>query len=387
MIGRTFPSEKRAYMDETTGKRIWQLTSGGSNNYHLYFTDNSFSLGDQEIYFLSDRSSPKPEVYNFFRMDLKSGLITQLTDETGGIQKHTKSPDSELLVYVTGNRLRKLNTRTLQSETLYEETGQFKLGSPFISPCKTYVGIIRNEDVQIERGANYAGFKESMFAVKKAFITLVYLDGSKAVDVWEDTHYLGHFQFAPDDCTLAMFCHEGPWNLVHQRMWLLDTVARSVIPCFRQQEDDCVGHEFWTRDGLIFFDNRRKGHDGTITSNRTQATVHEEAADGQIPYVGLANKQGEVVRTIDLPYYCNHYHANNDNSLLVGDNVDDLVLIDLTAEKPEPVTLCTHRTSWYDNRRHAHPTFSWNGEQILYASDREQSKNNLYLVDLGKDDE
>ncbi|MCR8632165.1 oligogalacturonate lyase family protein [Paenibacillus radicis (ex Xue et al. 2023)] len=382
MIGQTFQSEKKSYKDEKTGRLVWQLTSNGSNNYHLYFTDNSFTLGDQEIYFLSDRSSESPEVYNFFKMDIASGLITQVTDEKQGIKTHTKCPDSELLVYTTGNTLKKVNTRTLQSEVIYEERGNVRLGSPFISPCKKYTGVIRNENVNIERGANYSGFKESMYSVKKAWITLVNMDGSAAVNVWEDTHYLGHFQFSPDDSTIAMFCHEGPWNLVHQRMWLLDTVSRSVTPCFRQGEDDCVGHEFWTRDGMIFFDNRKKGHDGTITSDRTQATVHAEPEQNQVPYVGLANKKGEVIRTIELPYYCNHYHANNDNSLLVGDDVDDLVLIRLDEEKPAPVPLCTHKTSWYNNRRHAHPTFSWTGRQILFASDRENRNNNLYLIDL-----
>jgi oligogalacturonide lyase len=384
MIGQTWASEKRSYIDEKTGKRVWQLTSNGSNNYLLYFTDNSFTLGDQEIYFLSDRASSKPEVYNFFHMDLSSGVMTQITDEPSGILRHTKSPGSEWLVYVTKNQVKKVNTKTLEAEIIYEERGKVKLGSPFISPCNKYVGIIRNEDVNIERGANYSGFKESMFAIKRAWITFIPMDGSQAYDVWEDTHYLNHFQFAPDNSSLAMFCHEGPWNLVHQRIWLLDVPSRSVKPCFRQGPDDCVGHEFWTRDGMIFFDNRRKGHDGTITSSRTQATVQPDPDNGQIPYVGLANKEGEVIRTYDLPYYCNHYHANNDNSLLVGDEVDDLVLIDLTEEKPVPKTLCTHHTSWYNNRRHVHPTFNWKGESILFASDRDQRAINLYLIHLNE---
>ena len=66
-----------------------------------------------------------------------------------------------------------------------------------------------------------------------------------------------------------MFCHEGPWNLVQQRIWILDIAAGDAIPCYRQQQDDSIGHEFWTRDGLIFFDDRMAGHDGTITVSKT----------------------------------------------------------------------------------------------------------------------
>ncbi len=380
MIGQTYPSEKRYYRDEKTGREICQLTTA-ANNYHMYFTDNSFTLGDREIYFISDRG--RPGVFNIFQMDLASGEMTQMTDEPNGINhRMTKTPDSELIVYTAGSALRKLTTRTGQIETLYEEAGQFLLGTPFIAPNKRYFGVIRNEKgPEFHRGPNYRGFKEALFAVKKAFITLVYLDGSKVLDVFEDTHYLGHFQFAPDDSGLAMFCHEGPWNLVQQRIWLLDLVSRGVQPCFRQQADDCVGHEFWTRDGLIFFDNRRAGHDGTITSDKTQATVTMEVESDQLPYVGLIDRRGTLVRQIDMPYYCNHYHANNDNSLLVGDAVEDIVLINIREAAPTIATLCTHYTSWRTATTHCHPTFGWNGTRILFESDRSDNQN-LYLIEL-----
>ena len=380
-----YPSEKRMYVDEKTGRRVWQLTSGPSHNYHLYFTDNSFTVGDKEIYFLSDRGSRAPQLYNFFKMDLESGLITQITDEPEGIAPscHTKSPDSELLVYVTGNVIKAMNTQTGESRVIYEETGDIHLGHPFIAPNKKYIGLARNERVPIARGANYSGFKETMYATKKGWITLVDLDGSRSVDVFEDTHWLGHFQFAPDDSTLAMFCHEGPWHLVHQRIWLLDLVSRTVTPCFRQGADDCVGHEFWTRDGKIFFDNRRKGHDGTITSSKTQLIQHSPDPE-QMPYIGLADKNGETLATIDMPFYCNHYHANNDNTLLVGDEVEDLVLIHLDGGQARIETLCTHQTSWYTQQTHCHPTFSWDSKKILFTSDRDGTCQ-LYLVHLDEE--
>lgn len=384
MIGSTYPSEKRRVADEKTGREIIQLTSGESNNYHFYFTDNSFTLGDKEIYFLSDRASGKPEIYNIFHMDLDSGIITQITDEEKGVvpSSHTKTPDSAYIAYVTGNKIKVVHTRTGSSRVIYEERKEVSLGHPFFSPDQKTIGIARNERVPITRGANYAGFKETMYATKKGWITLIGVDGATAVDVFEDTHWLGHFQYAPDDSTLAIFCHEGPWNLVHQRIWLLDIVSRSVQPCVRQEEDDCIGHEFWTRDGLIFFDNRRKGHDGTITSANTQATVARGELDtSHPPYIGFADKTGNVVRTIDLPFYCNHYHANKENTLLVGDEVEDLVLIHLDREEARLETLCTHQTSWHTQQTHCHPTFSWDNKKILYASDRD-GKCQLYLVEL-----
>ena len=86
MIGQTWPSEIRTFQDEKTGCTIHQLTQFG-NNIHLYFTENSFVQGKNEIIFLSDRASGVEKLphenphTNLFRMDLDSGLITQLTDE------------------------------------------------------------------------------------------------------------------------------------------------------------------------------------------------------------------------------------------------------------------------------------------------------------------
>ncbi|MGE7602950.1 oligogalacturonate lyase family protein [Peribacillus sp. NPDC097675] len=386
MIGSEFSSEIKQYKDKKTGREIFQLTGDGSNNFHFYFTDNSFSLHDEDIYFLSDRSSQKKEIYNLFKMNLESGKIIQLTDEENGIEPsyHTKTPESDIIVYITGSKVKKIDNRTYKTTVLYEEKDNVLLGHPHISPNKKHIGLIRTENASIARGANYIGFKETMFATKKSWITIIHLDGTGVENIYEDTHWLGHFQFSPTDSNLAMFCHEGPWNLVHQRIWVLDIEKQSVTPIYRQNEHDCIGHEFWTFNGLIFFDNRRKGHDGTITVHKTQATILEKSIK-DIPFVGLSNSKGVILKQYDLPSYCNHYHSNPNNTLLVGDEVEDLLLIHLQEDKVSIETLCTHKTSWNTQQTHCHPTFSWDGTQILFTSDRD-GPCNLYLVKLDKED-
>ena len=332
-------------------------------------------------------------------MDLRSGEIVQLTDEpaddgsghwrANGVGSVTKTPDSCILVYRVGRgTLQSLDSRTGNTTVLCQETGDFTLGAPAIAPNRRYIAFCRNEAVHAPDGPNYTGFKDRFYLVKDGRITAAYLDGSGQrsssegwFDVFKDTHQVGHFQFCPDDSTLGSFCHEGPWNLVTQRIWLLDFVAREARPCFRQTEQDSVGHEFWTRDGYIFFDNRGPGHDGTITSDRTQAVATDVPVNrnAMIPFVGLADRKGNVVRRIDMPYYCNHYHANPDHTWLVGDEVDDLVLIDISQAQPSPVVLCNHRTSWHTQSAHCHPTWSWDGSRILYASDF-GGRINLYIV-------
>ena len=394
MIGGKWKSEIREFKDAKTGRMVKQLTTTG-NNVHLYFTENSFDANKNEIIFRSDRASGKDRAphqdpfYNLFRLNLDSGETVQLTDEpvqtassdSGSIHSVTKTPDSRLIVYRTGNQIKKLDADTGAISVLYEEIGNYTTGSPSIAPNRRYIAFSRNEDVHVADGPNYTGFKERFYLVKDGRITLAYLDGSGWFDVFKDTHQVGHFQFCPADSTIGSYCHEGPWNLVTQRMWLLDFVSREAHPCFRQDEQDSVGHEFWTRDGYLFFDNRGPGHDGTITSDRTQAvaTTVQVNQNAMIPFVGLADRKGNVVKKIDMPFYCNHYHANPDNTVLVGDDVDDLVLIDLTGKEAQLQVLCNHNTSWHTQSAHCHPTWSWDGKQILYASDH-GGRVNLYLV-------
>lgn len=387
MMRDTWQSEIREFKDEKTGRTIRQLTSLG-NNVHLYFTENSFDSVKNEIIFVSDRASgedKRPEDsphYNIFRMDLDTGLITQLTDEPRSVGGVTKTPDSALIVYTVGNQIKLLDTTTGAITVIYEETGNFSVGAPSIAANRRYIAFTRNEKVEAPRGPNYTGFKESFYRIKDGRVTLAYLNGGGAFDVYKDTHWLGHFQFCPDDSTLATFCHEGPWNLVTQRIWILDFVSREARPCYRQEEYDSIGHEFWTQDSYIFFDDRGPGHDGTITSSRTQAVATEVPvnANAMIPFVGLADRYGNLVRRVDMPFYCNHYHANPDNTILVGDDVDDLVLIDISGAEAKLTVLCHHKTSWHTQSSHCHPTWSWDGSRILYASDF-GGKVNIYLVE------
>ncbi len=386
MIGQTWESEIRCFKDEKTGREIQQLTTTG-NNIHLYFTENSFDSNENKLIFRSDRASGldrKPHenpLINLFSMDLNTGEITQLTDEPKAVEGVTKTPDSQLVVYITDGKVKCLNTLTGENNVVYEGDEAYTLGAPSIASNRRFIAFCRNENVRIQHGPNYAGFKDRFYKVKDGRVTLAYLDGSGWFDAFKDTHQVGHFQFCPDDPTIGTYCHEGPWNLVTQRIWLLDFVAREFKPCFRQEEWDSIGHEFWTQDGYVFFDDRGPGHDGTITSDRTQAVATDTAVNenDMVPFVGLIDRKGKLVKKIDMPYYCNHYHANPDNTVLVGDDVDDLVLIDIAGEKASLEVLCNHKTSWHTQFSHCHPTWSWDGSRILYASDVD-GKVNLYMV-------
>lgn len=382
MKGQKFPSEMTRFRDSKSGLYITQLTRQGVN-FHLYFTDNSFDQDGRTIYFFSDREQPKG-VYNLFRMDLCTGEMIQVTDEPEGVWLNTvtKTRDGRFLAYWSGCRMKVLDTTTSAVWQVYEDHEMLIQNLSFSSDCRR-IGFIRCENVGTKRdgGPNYLGFKEKMYAIKDSRVSVVNLDGTGFHDVWRDTNWLGHFQFSPNDPSLAMFCHEGPWNCVHQRIWLINMDSGAVWPCFRQREDDCVGHEFWTVDGRIVFDNRGKGHDGTISSNRRQVFAAEQQG-AQQPYFGIADRSGQVCKIIPMPFYCNHYMANPVREEYVGDGVDDIVLIQMKEDgTPGLRVLANHHTTWLYQHSHCHPTFSWDGKKILYAADTDEAHCNLFLIE------
>lgn len=379
-----------SYIDEKTGVEVIKLTENGLNK-HLYFTENSF-YGDDKSILLARYDGDAKSYTNgeLFKLDLETGIRTQLTDFASEGLKATlfnKTINGELLSVIIDGDLYVISTETGERRLVLRAPVGYSLGATSFSFDGRYIAVAANEKVacnSVQKAhENYGGFKENFYLHKRGKIMIAKTDGTEAFTVFDDTHWVGHVQFAPDTNEYLSYCHEGPWNYVQQRIWILNTITRSVIPCYRQEERDSLGHEFWTRDGLVFYDNRGRGHDGTITSDKSQAVTMDYDGPEDIPEVGFVNKEGEVVRRLEVPYYCNHYHANVDNTLLVADAVNDIVLIDISTDKAKISTLCTHDTSWRYQMSHCHPTFSWSNDAILFASDRDrEGVPNLYLVKM-----
>jgi len=383
MLPATYPSEMKSFADPLTGRKITQLTDcPDHDSMHMYFTENSFTRGGREVYFLSDRGTPG--VRNVFSVNRDTGLITRVTGYTDyGVSVLTKDPGSMTLLYAHGREPILHDLKTGERQVVYAYPEGFSPGRVTLNCDHTMVGLLMNEDVGVGHGPNYAGYAERMYRIKRSRVVFVPLEngrpGKPFLGVRESCE-TGHLQFSPVNPHLCMYCHEGPWHLVMQRIYLVDTRTLDVVPCFRQDVNDSVGHEFWTRDGRIFFDNRGPGRDGSITSDRVQAVAPEPVDSGFEPYVGFADESGAVLHTTPLNHHLNHYHCGANSNLLVGDGVDDIIRVEITPEGARMAPLCHHGTSWIFDDVHCHPTVSWEDDAVLYASDV-SGKVQLYLTD------
>ena len=223
-----------------------------------------------------------------------------------------------------------------------------------------------------KRGPNYTGFKERFYLVKDGRITLAYLDGSGAFDVFKDTHQVGHFQFCPDDSTIGIYCHEGPWHLVTQRIWLLDFASRRRGLVSGRERTILWATNFGP---VMAISSSTIAAPVTMarsppTGRRLSLPMWRSSSESFVPFVGLADRKGNVVRRMDMPYYTNHYHANPDNTLLVGDDVDDLVLIDISRESARSAGVVQPQNLLaYPVMRTVTPRGVGMARKILFASD------------------
>ena len=141
------------------------------------------------------------------------------------IDAFTRTPDSEYIGYIVReSTIRILNTVTGELKTIFHSPDMVLHNLSFSCDKKT-VGFVCDEKLDgliPNGGPNYAGFRDKMFALKKGVAARIGIDGKGYREVFRDTCWVNHFQFSPADPSLAMFCHEGPWNEVLQRIWLID---------------------------------------------------------------------------------------------------------------------------------------------------------------------
>ncbi|MCL5744809.1 MAG: hypothetical protein M1541_12930, partial [Acidobacteria bacterium] len=96
--GKWFPAERRKYKDEVTGREIWQTTTF-KENYNLYFTCQSFTTGNRELVFVSNRTG-KSEL---FLMEMDSGRLRQLTEAQAGVGYATVCQQTNSVCYADNN--------------------------------------------------------------------------------------------------------------------------------------------------------------------------------------------------------------------------------------------------------------------------------------------
>jgi hypothetical protein len=95
---------------------------------------------------------------------------------------------------------------------------------------RVYFGIWEDlsDKIRTDLLRGYVGFKETFEARPLSKILEVAVDTGESRVVFEEKNWIGHVNTSPTQRNLLTFCHEGPWNLVDQRVWGLDVDTGEV---------------------------------------------------------------------------------------------------------------------------------------------------------------
>jgi oligogalacturonide lyase len=172
---------------------------------------------------------------------------------------------------------------------------------------------------------------------------------------------------SPKHPHLLTFCHEGPWNLVDNRIWGLNLETSDVWkirPC--ETEGEAVGHEYWHADGELI------GYHGRYADGRSFF--------GHIRYDNTGRIEVDF-DTSKIPAGHGHFYSN-DIQMVVSDVGPTIDLWQWNGEDyGEARALCSHDSSFKTQQQHSHPRFNAAGTQVVFTGDV-SGYGNVYLCDV-----
>ena len=381
--GSVYHDPQFRYVDEHSHRPVLRLTDYFGHSNHFYFTDPCWFNDDRSFVFTSDRENQS----NLFRYDLDSGLITQLTDLRGrGRPAGCVSGAGDVLFYWWKGVLHELDLSTLGERAICSVAEPMApRGRPNPTANGKYVCSMLMEE-QVEDAPrisfSYSRFRE-YFALKplSQIVRIDVATGKREV-IYEDRRYMGHVNTSPALPDILTYCHEGPWDLIDQRMWGLNVQTGETWKVRPQAGDYSIGHEYWFADGV---------HIGYHGRSR------QEGRSAQHVFGHIRWDNEEWVED-HFPFHSTHFHSL-DETLIVGDGTPASVFTSASKARPYiqlfkwdgeryvgPKILAYHRSTFNNQHAHCHPRFAPDGKAVLYTSDL-TAYSNMYLVDVGEFEE
>ena len=364
--GERFPAEARVVADET-GFSVVQLTTNAAEDAVIYFTNEAVSPADNLLVFTSKRSG----AWNLYGIDLKSYEIVQLTDSrrisgTGAVV----APLSREVFYKDGSQIKALSLATLAERVIADLPKGFIISAAVTaSPDGKVVALSQVEDIPITTRTDviYSDMDERF---EKRPFSQIYTgngDGTGWHMVAGQKKWISHVLLGPQAPYPLLYCHEGRWDRVEQRMWL---IARDDTNNHKLREEEVpalsIGHEYFFPDGL------HVGYHGNYAPPDKRA------------FIGVADIRDGSYKEYVTPTGNMHTQANSDGTLFVGDGNPRAPFISVYAlrdGKLEVGAQFRHDGSWDKQEWHPHPRFLPDGKGIVFASSR-GGDGNVYLMKL-----
>jgi oligogalacturonide lyase len=192
-------------------------------------------------------------------------------------------------------------------------------------------------------------------------------DGRNVWPAHEEKRHLQHLLFCPTDPTTILYCHEGPWDRVDQRMWLMKWDGSEIRPLRYQTHPDMrVGHEYWLEDG--------------------QTVAYA--------YACPARDEPKSVRTVDVAsgqetilteHPFSHFIGDRAGDKIVGDDPQYVTLLDVATGTLTPLAAHGQALTIANTLYHPHPAFSPDGKQIVFCRRDALGNNDVCVMSVDED--
>jgi oligogalacturonide lyase len=355
LAGKTYPPEWKRFTSPESGLEVIQLTSDGNLNCGLYFYNDGFNLKDSILVFASKRTGSM----NLFTVDLRGGMIRQLTDGSKiRARGATYSAERNEVFFGDDRVVKALDVRTLKERVLYNIPKGYNIAASLSVNATGDViafAVVKKPkgDTSLPEGKVYS-----------SIIVMVNTVSGYSHEVTKEDSYISHVLVNPVDTTKILYCHEGAWDTVAQRMWFVNSDGSDKC-ALRPEEDPVlrVGHEYWFKDGK---------HVG-----------YQIGKPDKRKYIGILDIATKEYK--EYPYADDkHTECNSTGTMFVGDGMPkhaDISIYTLEGGKTKQKILYRHNSTYEDEEQHPHPRFSPDDKSVLFTTDRD-GQSNIYIIPL-----
>ena len=376
-----YAPEHATHKDRISGTTIRRLTNWKGHSTHPYFTEDGWYDNDTKLLFLSDRNNAK----NIFSVDIPSGEIYRLTDFDSTTPDLTcpLSVNKRLneIYYMHNRVVTALNLETLETRPIYTVPEGFKFGGARVMADGKYVIGSLGQDlagkVVQNLSAGYIGMNETFKAKPDTRIVRINVETGESDEIWQEYCWVGHINPSPTQPNLLTFCHEGPWHLVDNRIWVLDTNTGKAIKIReRKQEGELIGHEYWLADGIHI------GYQVHSPQHTIEDGGRGETWFGFVKY----DNTGELEPTnIKVPRETPDHIHSRDFGLVVCDSGKAIKGYKYDGKAfSGPRIICMHDGSFFWGGHHPHPRITNDGKHIVYNSTN-LGYCNIFMAEVPQD--
>ncbi len=338
-VGKDWGVERQSYLDPVTGVRVWEMTTTGASD-NLYFHFSNFTADNRHLLFSSNRTGAT----QFYRVEIETGRIVQLTDYKGGTARglcpdHT---DARRVYLLRGDEIIALDILDFSERKVgvipKPYIGGFQ--QPSLSGDGGWLTITKQRDAE--------NWEIGLMNTKTGEYKTVITQGFR----------IGHVQHSPTDPIIFYVWETGGY--APQRTWLVNADGTGNRPFYARTDPktwftplkEWITHEAWIQNtGEMTMINDKQG-------------------------VMIAAKDGAARMVREGDYW--HAAARPDGKFLIlDDNKGRLWLMETATGTTRLLA-----TSVRDTVRavHAHASFDRRGHYVQFHSGR--TRETVALIDL-----